>query len=220
MTMKNTSFKFFALPFFCCASVSAVTAQQPYPPGSVYMCHTSGERVISSDRPIPECANKEQRVFGPNGLVIGIIPPAAEARAREQQMEQQKEEERRRAAIESRKEHLLSLYPDAAAHDAKRQAELEPLYNKLKSTNQQIEYLMKQLAEIDEAASSPDTVSLTHTKERESQIEGDIKVQQNLASILRKQIAAVNKKYDEEKEILTPYWKQFEAQDAATTSAP
>ncbi|MGL4666427.1 MAG: hypothetical protein ACRCWR_00680 [Saezia sp.] len=204
--MKTTSLKTLVFMLFCGVSASAAIAQQSFPAGSIYMCNLSSERVLSSDRPIPECAEKEQRVMGSNGLAIGILPPASEGRAREQRRVQQEEEEKRRATNEARKGHLLLRYPDAATHDAKRQFDLAPLYEKLKATNQQIELLLKQLADLDDAASKPDAAPLN--KEKEAHIQSSLSVQQHIASTLRKQIAAINSIYDEEKAFLSEYWKK------------
>lgn len=203
--MKNTFFKNLVLMLLCAVSPSMVMAQRSYPPGSVFMCHISSERVLSSDRPIPECMEKEQRVFGPNGLVIDIIPPASELRAREQRLAQQKEEEQLRAAIAGRKDHLLFIYPDAAAHDAKRQQDLEPLHNKLNASNEQIDFLEQQLSELKEARAAQ-TPSLNYTKEREEKLRNDLSVQQHIVTTLRQQIEFLNKKYDEEKKFLSEYW--------------
>jgi len=42
----------------------------------VYSCVDANGRPRSSDRPIPECADREQRVIGPSGTIKRIVPPS------------------------------------------------------------------------------------------------------------------------------------------------
>ena len=95
---------------------------------AIYSCVDANGRRLTSDRPIPECATREQRLLNADGSVRKVMPPSmtadeqAEADARE-----------RRAAIERaaqqdairRDRNLLTRFPDQAAHQKAREAALD-----------------------------------------------------------------------------------------------
>ncbi|MDP2771305.1 MAG: DUF4124 domain-containing protein [Giesbergeria sp.] len=90
---------------------------------SIYTCVDKQGRKLTSDRPIPECIDREQRELSPTGTVRRVIGPTLtdhERAARE--VERRKElEERNRIADERRRERvLIARYPDKATHDAER----------------------------------------------------------------------------------------------------
>lgn len=94
----------------------------------IYVCTDSSGRNIKSDRPIPQCADREQRILGPSGVErsrLGPVLSEAEAAKRlekqrtEQLAAQRMKEERRRDAL------LLQRYPNRVVHDAGRMAALE-----------------------------------------------------------------------------------------------
>jgi len=47
----------------------------------VYACVDAKGQARSSDRPIAECADREQRVIGPHGTVKRIVQPSSSASA-------------------------------------------------------------------------------------------------------------------------------------------
>ena len=46
------------------------------PPSNIYTCTTPDGRRLTSDRPIPECQSREQRVLNSDGSVRKMVPPA------------------------------------------------------------------------------------------------------------------------------------------------
>ena len=109
-------------------AITASVLAQPVPIKGIYVCTDSSGRNLQSDRPIPQCVDREQRILGPSGVERGRIGPAlsdAEKMRRldkqrmEQQVAQREKEERRRDAM------LLQRFPNRAAHDASRTVALE-----------------------------------------------------------------------------------------------
>lgn len=98
-------------------------AQKSAVSGATYTCTDAAGRNITSDRPIPQCANREQRILGPTGVERGRIAPAlsdeekaaAQAQARKAQLAQQQAKEQRRSDAA-----LLARYPARQHHDAAR----------------------------------------------------------------------------------------------------
>ena len=93
----------------------------------IYTCIDASGRRITADRPIPQCADREQSVYGRTGVELKRIGPALsevemaerlEQRRLEQQQAYRAREQRRRDAA------LLVRYPDRAAHEAERRQSL------------------------------------------------------------------------------------------------
>lgn len=104
------------------AASTLVLAQSPIIAG-VYTCVDAKGRKLTSDRPIPECTDREQRVLNPSGTVKQTVGPTltAQERAAAELKEKQALEERNRIAEERRRDKaLLARYPNKAVHDKER----------------------------------------------------------------------------------------------------
>ncbi len=94
----------------------------------IYSCVDGSGRRLTSDRPIPECSTREQRMLNADGSVQRVVPPArtfdeqAEHEARERQAALQ------RAAQQDavrRDRNLLVRFPNESAHRKAREAALD-----------------------------------------------------------------------------------------------
>jgi hypothetical protein len=97
-------------------------AQSPVVSG-VYTCVDAKGRKLTSDRPIPECNDREQRVLNPSGTLKQTVSPTltAKEQAALEVKEKQALEERNRIAEERRRDKaLLIRYPNKAMHDKER----------------------------------------------------------------------------------------------------
>lgn len=93
----------------------------------IYTCTDAHGRRITSDRPIPECADREQRELSPSGLVKRVIPGAVSAQQQEQLNKQaeQEAEQRAREREQVRKDRaLMNRYTNQRQHDAEREKQL------------------------------------------------------------------------------------------------
>ena len=103
-------------------------AQKAAGPSGIYSCIDASGRRITADRPIPECADREQRVLSPSGMVrerLGPVLTDQERAAREAQRRKEVEEQARANEERRRERALVARYPNQAAHDAERAAALE-----------------------------------------------------------------------------------------------
>ena len=100
-----------------------VQAQPQAAPAGIYNCIDSRGRNITSDRPIADCVDREQRELNPSGTTRRRIDPTYTAR------EQAERDERERLAAlaalrqneERRRERaLLMRYPNVSAHERER----------------------------------------------------------------------------------------------------
>ena len=94
---------------------------------SIYTCVDKYGRKLTSDRPIPECIDREQRELGPSGTVRRVIGPTLTDHERAVvELERRKiQDERNRLVEERRRERVLTArYPDQSTHDVERAAAL------------------------------------------------------------------------------------------------
>ena len=132
------------------------------PPGSVALAQTQGVgvyscidargRKLNSDRPIPECNDREQRVLNPSGTVREKLGPTltAQERAAVEAKEKLAQEEQARREEEKRRDRALLLrYPNRGLHDAER-AEAVAQINVVKNAAlNRVEELNRQRKSID-----------------------------------------------------------------------
>jgi hypothetical protein len=110
------------LPWLLLAA-PALAQPQPAAPAAIYSCVDARGRNITSDRPIADCVDREQRELNPSGTTRRTIEPTYSAKE-----QAERDERARQAAVlasrqseERRRERaLLVRYPNAAAHDRER----------------------------------------------------------------------------------------------------
>lgn len=110
------------------ASVLGSSAWAQSSAGSIYTCVDRQGRRLTADRPIAECADREQRELGPSGTVRRQIGPSLteQERATLEAQRRKEAEERIRQQEERRRERALTArYPDKAAHDVERAAAIQ-----------------------------------------------------------------------------------------------
>ncbi|ALV09155.1 hypothetical protein DES44_3920 [Roseateles depolymerans] len=112
--------------------------------GGIYTCVTQDGRKLTSDRPIPECASREQRLLNTDGSTRRMVPPAmspeeqAAAEARKRQLDNEKALQQ--DAIR-RDRNLLQRYKDEAAHQRAREAALDDIRKAMQLSEQRLKDL-------------------------------------------------------------------------------
>ena len=102
---------------------AARAAQAP-----IYSCVDASGKRLTSDRPIPECNSRDQRILNPDGSVRSVVPPTptaderAEREARERQVAAARSEQQ--DAVR-RDRNLITRFPNEAAHAKARSAALD-----------------------------------------------------------------------------------------------
>lgn len=128
-------------------AMSAPSAQPAPNASGIYTCVDAKGRRHTSDRPIPECLDREQAIRNRDGSQRGTLPPSYTAEERAQ-----REEQRRRAAAAEaerqerlrRDRNLLARYPDEAAHRRARAVALEPILQAEASNQQRLQTLERE----------------------------------------------------------------------------
>jgi len=95
-----------------------------------YSCRDANGRLLTSDRPIMECMNREQKVHGNDGTVRRVIEAPLtpeQKRQREEEKQRQEAEQERAEQAHRRDQILLSSYSSVAAiEQAQARAQVEP----------------------------------------------------------------------------------------------
>jgi hypothetical protein len=101
-------------------------------------------RRITSDRPIPECLDREQKELNPSGTIkrsVAPPPTLAEKQAEEERQRKAQEEKARQDDDRRRARALLARYPNRATHDAERQEALRQVDEVIKMAQSRIDEL-------------------------------------------------------------------------------
>lgn len=104
------------------AFMTSTLAQQTTPQG-IYTCIDAKGRKLTSDRPIAECSDREQKVLNPSGTVKAKVGPILTAQERAELEVKDKVEQEERAHINEEKRRdraLLIRYPNKSVHDKER----------------------------------------------------------------------------------------------------
>ena len=94
-------------------------SQTTVPSLRIYNCVDASGRTVSSDRPIKECSDREQRILGGGSIYqTGVLPPSYtdDERAALREKEQQRQAQKRSESEARQRLRLLEMrYPDRAA---------------------------------------------------------------------------------------------------------
>lgn len=113
-----------ALVALCGGSVSAMAA------AGIYSCIDNTGKRLTSDRPIPECLDREQRVLNKDGSQRQTLPPRMNAEERAIEDERLRQKAQAEAAQKDairRDRNLMLRFPDEATHNKAREAALDDL---------------------------------------------------------------------------------------------
>ena len=180
----------------------------------IYMCVDSKGRKLTSDRPIAECLDREQKVFGGSGTVKRVVGPVLTARERDAAEETQRRESEEQARIseERRRDRaLLARYPTEAAHEQERADALIQVDEVIRAARVRLEDLAKQRKDLDKEMEfykkDPNKApgSLKH-RIRENEL--SIAAQQRFLSDQSEERKRTNQRFDDEGAKLRPRWAQ------------
>lgn len=134
------------------AAAAPAWAQQGKTAQEVYTCTDRHGRRITSDRPIPDCVDREQRVLDQTGTERRRIGPTLTEHERAAQEVQRRKdaEERARVAEERRRERvLMARYPDEAAHQIEREAAIDQVEEVIVVAHKRIQALKAERKRLD-----------------------------------------------------------------------
>lgn len=180
---------------------------------SIYTCTDAQGKRLTSDRPIMACNDREQREYGPGGVLRRVIQPTMTANEREasaaRERELQQDRQRARDAIR-RDESLVTRYPDRAAHDASRREALSQSQPVVDTAERRIAELAQERKALDEEMEfyrkDPSKAPAKLRRGIEANAEA-VMVQKRAIASQAEERKRVNARFDEELARLEALWK-------------
>jgi hypothetical protein len=202
-------------PAICVALALAIAAPQAWaqaPKPGIYTCVDAKGRKLTSDRPIAECIDREQKVLNPSGTVKNKLGPTLTALERaelEKKEKQQAEEEAKVVEEKRRNRALLIRYPNKAVHDQERADALAQITEVIQAATSRIDELARQRAAMDmelefyKADLSKAPAYLRRQVEENTQ---SMAVQKRFVSAQEAEVRRVNMRFDDELVRLRQLW--------------
>lgn len=180
----------------------------------IYTCIDSKGRRITSDRPITECLDREQRELTGSGTVKRVVPPSytAEERARIDAQKKAEEALQARIAEEKRRDRaLLIRYPNKPVHDKERADALAQIDEVISAVNKRAQALLDQRkdisAELEFYQNDVSKAPLWLRRKLEDN-EQQVAVQQRFVVEQTQEKQRLNARFDEELVKLRQLWGQ------------
>jgi Domain of unknown function (DUF4124) len=176
----------------------------------IYSCIDANGKRLTSDRPISECHNREQRVLNADGSVKRIVPPTptADERAEIEARERQALLERaNRLEAIRRDRNLLARFPNEAAHQKARAAALDDTRKALRLSESRLGLLAKERKPlVDEAEFYVGRVLPPLLKQQLDANDAATDAQKNLMQNQQAELLRIDSRYDLELERLRQLW--------------
>lgn len=210
-----------------CTGAAALAQAAGQPSGSeVYTCIDKNGRRITSDRFIPECSDREQRVLDASGAERRRIGPVLT----EHERSVQEAERRKRAQAKAQEQAdrraervLLTRYPDEAAHQAERQHALGQVDDVVAVAKRRIAELHADRKKLDEELEFYNgALYKAPVRLQRAFADNDQAVDEQERFILAKQEEKrrINERFDAELAKLRVLWAQQRAAQDALTPPP
>lgn len=191
-------------------SRGAAAAAAPASAGGIYTCVDDQGRRLTSDRPIPACVAREQRVLNRDGSLRQIVPPTLTAEERYER----EAAERRSALVRAaqadavrRDRNLVSRYPNEAAHAKAREAALDTVRAAMKTTEERQRELAAERKPLQEEAEFYKGRNLPlRLRQALDANDGAVEAQRGAALTQEAELVRINRLYDAELAHLRKLW--------------
>lgn len=201
---------------------AACLAQTPAPARpQIYTCVDAKGRNLTSDRPIAECVDREQKILNPSGTVKARVGPTLTAQERSELEAKEKAELEERARLNEEKRHdraLLVRYPNKAVHDKERTLALAQIEVVRQAAVNRVGQLQQQradvLAEMEFYKKDPSKAP-SWVRRQLDEANSSLAVQARFIADQNAELKRVNARFDEELTRLKPLW----AMQAGTSAA-
>lgn len=190
--------------------VGLAAAQTPPSGGGIYTCVDAKGRRLTADRPIPECAHKDQQLLNRDGSVRAVIPATmtAEERAETEIRERLAAEARAAQADAVRRDrNLVARFPNEAAHNRAREAAADTVRLAMKASELRFRELEAERKPLrDEAEFYKGKTLPGKLKAAMDANEASLDAQRGAAATQEAELVRINKLYDAELIRLRRLW--------------
>ena len=176
----------------------------------IYTCVDGANNRLTSDRPIPECSAREQRMLNADGSTKKVLPPTMTADERADFEAREREKAARRAAEVDgirRDRNLRNRYPNEASHQKARLAALDDLQRTLELSQRRLESLATEKKPLlEEAEFYVGRAMPTRLKQQLEGIDATAEAQRALIQNQQAETLRINSTYDAELARLRQLW--------------
>lgn len=197
---------------WCVSTLVLAQAQGQVPVSGIYSCIDAKGRKITSDRPIAECSDREQKLLNPSGTVRAKVGPTltVQERADLEAREKQDAEARAMQVEEKRRERaLLIRYPTREVHDRERALAFTQVAVVAQAAHKRIDELVLERRKLDQEMEfyKKDPAKAPHTLRRQlEEIAEGVRVQQRYIGEQENELKRISTRFDQEIERLKPLW--------------
>jgi hypothetical protein len=188
--------------FLCLIAVAALPAEAQQQPQRMYKCVDAKGKTYYTQIPPPECLGRDTQELNKAGILKKSErqPSPAEIRAREEASKKKLEEDEKTREERRRAQALLATYPSERDIEEARARALKEAEAAIVETEKRVANAHKRKKELESEkeffVKKPLPAKL---KQEISNNEIDIKNQTALLDAKKKEISAINAKYDDEK---------------------
>lgn len=176
----------------------------------IYSCIDANGKKLTSDRPIAECANRDQHLLNADGSVRKVVPPTptADERAEAELAERRAAAERSAQQDAIRRDrNLMMRFPNEAAHRKARESALDDVRKALHSSEERIKLLAAERKPLlDEAEFYVDRQLPLKLKLALDANDAAVEAQRTLVQNQQAEIVRINALFDAELERLKQLW--------------
>jgi hypothetical protein len=182
----------------------------PGPVGGIYTCTDAQGRKLTSDRPLPECQHKEQRLLNRDGSLRQVVPPTltADERAERDAAERRAAEERAaRADAVRRDRNLMARFPSEASHRKARESALDTVRLAMKASTIRLKDLAAERKPLlEEAEFFRGRALPPRLKQQLESVEASVDAQRSSILTQEAELVRINRLFDVELERLRRLW--------------
>lgn len=210
--MTTLNWKPLSALILTCGFAGTLWAQTGPVISGVYTCIDAKGRKLTSDRPIPECTDREQKVLNPSGTVKAKVGPTltAQEKAEQEQRQRREADEKGRVAEEKRRDRaLLTRYPTKVVHDQEREEALSQVTVVIKAASTRLDELVRQRKLLDdemEFYSKDPTKAPAYLRRQVEENAQSQAVQKRFISEQESEIRRINLRFDDELARLRQLW--------------
>jgi hypothetical protein len=200
---------FYRITLSVAASVAVLSA---FPSGAkvIYSCIDDKGRRITSDRPVPECLNRDQRLLNRDGSVKAVLPPAKSAEERAEMEAHQRKlaaEEMVRQDALRRDRNLLRRFPNEESHHKARSAALGDLHKSVERSERRLAELAAERKPLDSEAEFYKNVPMPgKLRQQLDANDASVDAQRSLVQNQQSEMVRINAYYDMELGRLKQLW--------------
>ena len=177
---------------------------------TIYACVDANGKRLTSDRPIVECLNREQRQLNPDGSVRSVLPPAmtSDERAEAERLERQAAAERAAQQDAIRRDrNLIVRFSNEAAHRRAREAALDDVRKAVRVTEARVKLLATERKPLlDEAEFYEGKPLPAKLKQALDANDASVEAQRTLVQNQQAEVVRINTLFDVELERLRRLW--------------